>query len=171
MEEKNSKKNFIFWFGIFILLILLVLGGYFLKNSFKGKENQESLEEKYKKVEGINSSYEEKLKADFYGGKTPEETLGLFIKALEKEDVDEAGKYFLIDMKNSQETWKAALLKARENKKISEIVSVLKKAEYEKNSSSDDTAWFSVKNEKGLAEYSIVLKLNKYTGVWKIQEM
>jgi hypothetical protein len=167
MQKQNKKIIFIL--GTCFVILFLIFGFYYLNNNSNNKE--ESLEEKYKKVEETLSSYQKKLEADNYGGKTPQETLNLFIQALEKEDIEEASKYFWIDMKNSKDVWKNALLKAKEEKKLMDIVSLLKKAQYEEGSSSQDVAWFSVKNKDGLAEYSIVLKLNRNTGVWKIEEM
>jgi len=36
------------------------------------------------------------MSEDTYGGKTPEETLNLFIEALKKEDLELASKYFVL---------------------------------------------------------------------------
>jgi hypothetical protein len=39
--------------------------------------------------------YAKEIKADKYGGKTPEETYAMFVEALKKEDIDLAVKYFV----------------------------------------------------------------------------
>jgi len=43
------------------------------------------------------SDLEAAYKADTYGGETPEETLRLFIDALEKKDYELASKYFVVE--------------------------------------------------------------------------
>ena len=47
-----------------------------------------------KAVERFQGSLEQPYKEDVYGGKTPEETLQMFIEALKKEDIELASKYF-----------------------------------------------------------------------------
>ncbi|MBI4121325.1 MAG: hypothetical protein HY457_03685 [Parcubacteria group bacterium] len=45
---------------------------------------------------------EEQYENDTYGGKTPEETLALFIQALESGDIELASKYFVPDRQEEQ---------------------------------------------------------------------
>jgi len=54
----------------------------------------------------LQDDYENMLKADTYGGKTPEETMDLFIAALENGDIELASKYFVLE---KQDQWKERL--------------------------------------------------------------
>ena len=104
---KNSKKiyfKFIAGFlgiiaGVFILFNLALWGLY--------KHEWGNQQEKWQKVmdeSGVNGeiitkkftleTYERAM-ADTYGGKTPQETLRMYIDAVEKEDFELASKYFV----------------------------------------------------------------------------
>jgi len=52
------------------------------------------------KMEAGQKVLEAQYRADTYGGSTPEETLGLFIKALEAKDYELAAKYFVVENQN-----------------------------------------------------------------------
>ena len=92
----NNKKNLI-W--VVIILIILVVGAYFLffqkndefvvrdKDSFTSQQDVLDYFEQYKQAQS----------KDTYGGKTPEETLSLFVDALKKGDTKLASKYFILD--------------------------------------------------------------------------
>ena len=43
-----------------------------------------------------------KIAADTYGGKTPQETLDMFISAVEKGDYELASKYFVVERQNKE---------------------------------------------------------------------
>ncbi|MBI2053718.1 MAG: hypothetical protein HYT36_00065 [Candidatus Staskawiczbacteria bacterium] len=67
---------------------------YWLDIKKAGKENQKFNEE-------ILKLFQE----DKDGGKTPEETFGLFVDALKNEDVDLAIKYIVLDIERRQNYW------------------------------------------------------------------
>src|SRR3989304_74803 len=91
--------------GIFIIILAVFL---FLLWTGLSKYGEWSLERNIKKIiENENRPYLE----DTYGGKTPKETLELFIAAVEKEDFDLASKYFIL---SKQGGWKGGLAKAKE---------------------------------------------------------
>ena len=64
------------------------------------------------------------MKNDTFGGATPEETLALFIEALEAEDVELASKYFLPD---DREEMKSDLEKAKQEQQLSQVIEKNKK--------------------------------------------
>lgn len=53
------------------------------------------------KADALEAAY----KADTYGGATPEETLKLFIDALEKKDYELASKYFVVEEQGEKMTY------------------------------------------------------------------
>ena len=113
---------------------------------------------------------ERAYREDKYGGKTPEETLKLFIKALKKEDVALAGKYFLLDENGSREKWENSLRRIKNNNRINEVVKIieekLKVADKEITHEGDFKFYIVDEEEiKGLVD----MELNKYSGIWKIE--
>lgn len=75
--------------AIFIFGILIIIGSFSLNkyNDYLYKKISEKIDYEIKKP------YLE----DYYGGKTPEETLRMFFDALRKDDIELASKYFYLD--------------------------------------------------------------------------
>ncbi|MDP1706781.1 MAG: hypothetical protein Q8L36_03095 [bacterium] len=162
------------WFWI-ALTILFVLGGFFGWENYWSPEargNRET-QKNYQKYLDWEKGYNEAMKNDTYGGKTPQETLNMFIEALKAGDTELASKYFVLTEKegNSRAELKSVLDDKKRQDNLEEIISVVSRAKPDNNSSYEGTAWFVLKNEQGLVEYSVVLKLNKESGVWKIESL
>jgi len=95
---KNKKLIY-----VILAVVVLTAGGFFYwqkqneefrlitdeteMTKFVMTHSQEELDEYYRKVDELKAS-------DTYGGKTPEETMELYIDALKKGDVELASKYF-----------------------------------------------------------------------------
>ena len=157
---KNSKSNKIFWaVGLFCVGLLLFAIGYDYYEQWKGERNVERLAEFLRETE--KAKYE-KQAADTIGGKTPQETLDLFIQAVEKGDYDLASKYFVIE---KQEEWKKDLIEVAENKKINTLLEPLLDA---KNSKGD----YSDSKDKYFIHIPILVSFVRYpSGNWKIEEI
>jgi hypothetical protein len=100
-----NKHFFKFFFGVFGMIsagLLVAYSVHFYSNYREFDAQLKTQEAQRVDVERVRKLYEE----DTYGGKTPEETLALFIDALKKGDTDLAAKYFVID---KQEEWKGRL--------------------------------------------------------------
>src|SRR3990172_5868137 len=78
-----------------------------------------------KDLQAIKKEAERPYLEDIYGGKTPKETLELFIAAIEKEDFDLASKYFIL---SKQGEWRSALLEANRNEKLHALIQEIKEA-------------------------------------------
>lgn len=87
MKTNNTKKLIVGFAAIAVLAVL----AWFVAISLNPEARQEREARKY--LEDLQEQYEN----DTYGGKTPEETLALFIAALEKGDIELASKYFVIE--------------------------------------------------------------------------
>lgn len=180
MEEQNllldaPKKNKYWKFVIgFLGIIILFGGGYFIWDNYlspKAVSNRET-EQNYQKFLDWQKNYENAMKNDIYGGKTPEETLKMFIDALKKGDVELASKYFMFNENGGIDDEIINNLNILKNKQaFSEIINLILSVKFDEKSSSVDTKWFVVKNKDGIVENSIILKLNKYSGIWKIESM
>lgn len=170
-----KKKKMII---LFIVLLAAAAGAYEVWNIYGNpttKQSQET-EQKYQNYQAWEEQYRHALEQDTYGGETPEQTLQMFITALENEDVELASKYFLIetDEKNADylthEGWLRLLQQAKRENRIEEIIKSIKKTkpqEYSKDYTLN-TQSFSYKDGEGAL---VILVLNKYNQVWKIESM
>jgi hypothetical protein len=86
------------WIGIVLLIayLFLVLVAN-LGPSFGQYLNKKSQEIYINKLKKESARIEALERADTYGGKTPEETLDLYIEALKKGDLESAIKYIRVD--------------------------------------------------------------------------
>jgi len=103
-------------FVIFILIIIAVIILIFLLAEYDRQQNAKAVDMLNQTILDIQKAdYEEAMK-DTYGGKTPQETLSLYISAIEKGDYELASKYFIGTRQQKElESWK----NVDENKKIS----------------------------------------------------
>ncbi len=109
---KNTKSNKIFWgVGIFCVAVFLLLTGWNYYDQWKGEKQVEKLANALKQMR--EEIYNKKA-ADTIGGKTPQETLDLFIAAVEKGDYELASKYFVIEKQEEE-------LKSLQNSKKEDI--------------------------------------------------
>ena len=140
--------------AVFLLMIFFGLSKY----------GEWSLERNIKKIiENENRPYLE----DTYGGKTPKETLELFIAAVEKEDFDLASKYFIL---SKQGEWRSALLEANRNEKLHALMQEIKEA----NNSLDKESpiWEKQDSYVYITKNSVAFEFIKYPrDIWKIKEI
>jgi len=172
--EKPKRKYWKFVAG-FLGIIIIVAGGFFVWERYfspQAKINRET-QKNYEKYLEWERNYEKAMKEDTYGGKTPEETLQMFIEALRKEDVELASKYFVLRSDGSSDPkWKEGLIKTKEIGKLQEVINVLSKAKPDLGARiSEEYYVFSTRDENGTVTADIDLRINKYSGVWKIESL
>jgi hypothetical protein len=163
------KKHLI----VIFVVILVVLGFYYYKN--KGPEmklitNSEEYGEFIAKG-GSETEYlewvKELEKLDNYGGKTPEETLDLYIKALESGDFELASKYFVLEDQEREFDELVTL----DQSKIDSYLEVLKDEEKViRYNEIMETYSIEVPFEK---EFALLVKFikNKETDIWKLESI
>ena len=158
----------------FLAIMVLVGGGYFVWERYlspQAKANRET-QKNYEKYLTWQKNYEKAMTEDTFGGKTPEETLQMFIEALKKEDIELASKYFILEDDGQPDPkWKEGLIKTKETGKLLEVIGLLSKAksDLEAISNKEDFKFATYENSK-LKAY-INLEFNKYSGVWKIESL
>ena len=109
---------------------------------------------------------EEQYKNDTYGGATPEETLSLFIAALEAGDVELASKYFLPD---EREEIKQNLLQASEQQGGFEgVIERVKKLNLVKKDNKE--AFFTIIGLDNVIQMQATLIKNQ-NNTWKITDL
>lgn len=177
---RKSRGLWVFM-GIFLGLIVVGVGVYLLQGHIQEtvvapSESVSSPADQAvaaAKIQKWIEDYEVEMKADTAGGKTPEETLRMFIDALRKGDAELVSQYTLLDINDPdlRSKWKADIEKKKSEGRLDGIADILSRAIYNASSSGGDTAWFDVLNENGMADYSALLKLNTYSGVWKVEQI
>ena len=174
MENQNNQVNEIniikkpkskFWkfallffatiVGVFILYLAGAWGWYFLQQW----QGQKAVQELAENLERIKQQDYERAMADTYGGKTPQETLQMYISAIEKGDYELASKYFI---EKYQEEWKNNLIEINKADKMDVFLVPLKEAIKSNGEYSENKDSFSIYVPVGV---DLVLYPN---GIWKI---
>ena len=128
----SQRKIFLFWGGSAVLILLA--GAFYLIINVNNNNRQTGIETR---------QYVETMAADTYGGKTPLETLELFVAALKANDADLAAKYFMLDDNLSRERWIKTFNQLKAQDALSKIA-------------------------EGLNISTAYIKYNKYSQVWKM---
>ena len=106
-------RAFKFWL-ILLLLVVFGVGIYFIVRDRQGARDLAGWKQFQKNLEVY--------KNDTYGGKTPEETLKMFVDALKEGDVEKAALYFTLDDNGSRERWVNDLLEDQKNGNLEKII-------------------------------------------------
>ncbi len=109
---------------------------------------------------------EEMIKKDAYGGETPQETLQMFINAVEAGDYELASKYFVVE---KQEGEKLKLVNIRKQKNLKIYVDILRQAEPWRSSLDDDE--FVMKSETDFGGSLFIYFIKYPSNIWKINEI
>lgn len=159
------------------LLIVVLYFGWVSYWSPEAQANRE-LGQKIDRVNQAMTDFETAMRNDTYGGKTPEETLQMFIDALKKGDMELASKYFMLDTNTqspnylTRKKFEGNLQQREIAGEIGKIVEVISKARpYLKDRLYESDYKFTTISSEGKLESYIDLELNKYSGVWKIESL
>ena len=149
MINKTSLK----FVGIFVVVIIAASAAIYYANYYFSPEQ---------KALRYYAELERQYREDTYGGKTPEETLQLFIDALKAGDIELASKYFVVEEKERRRNELITVKDKGELDRIVERAMELNLSKIESN-----RAWFVVTNEHRVIKYEALLDKN-INGVWKI---
>jgi len=178
--EKPKRKYWKFVIG-FLAIIILAAGGFFVWDKYfsqQAKLNRQNAEN-YQKYLDWQKNYEKAMREDTYGGKTPEETLKMFIEALKKEDIELASKYFMLetDTQDPDYLTRGKIFSALENyktqNKLGGLISILSTLKPSRsNQSLDDGDYEFVSYDKDEnVEITLLMVLNKQSNIWKIASL
>ncbi|PIR70070.1 MAG: hypothetical protein COU46_03470 [Candidatus Niyogibacteria bacterium CG10_big_fil_rev_8_21_14_0_10_42_19] len=149
-----------FVFG-FIAIISLTLAGLYATDYYLNP-NKKFESEVARELEDASRQYMD----DTYGGETPEETLELFITALEEGNVELASKYFVVD---DQREWFEKLNIIKQNDELKSMIKDIKTAKRGENIN-DNSSIFSIVNYKN--EIITVMNIIRIqNGLWKIEDL
>ncbi len=179
-NQQNQKPEKRYWkFALGFLGIIVIVGsGFFVWERYlspQAKINRET-QKNYEKYLAWEKNYEKAMTEDTYGGKTPEETLKMFIETLKNEDIELASKYFQLetDTQDPDYLTRKKIVSALENyrtqNKLNEFIDILSKLEPSKSNQSleDGDYGFVLYDRNGNVEVSLLMVLNKQSDVWKI---
>ena len=162
----------------FLAIIVLAAGGFFIWDKYLSPQAklERQNRENYQKYLDWQANYEKAMREDTYGGKTPEETLQMFIEALKKEDIELASKYFMLETDTqspdylTRNKWEAYLKEIQNRNLLQQMAKDIEKnaKPLTKTLNSEEFS-YGLFNDDGTVGISINLKLNKYSGVWKIE--
>ena len=151
--------------SVFIIISVAILGGGFFvgiysRDYYKGWQDRQSVRNLMKSYEQAQKDEEARKMADTYGGKTPQETLQMFIDAVEKGDYELASKYFV---EKKREEWRGELLLTNKNNDIEEFLDLVKKSSGNLKKIYDGTY---------IANNPIYIEMFLYpNGIWKLTEI
>lgn len=143
--------------GIFIVAIGILWGIYYYRQ-WQGEKAVTALHDYLQKQ---SDAALQSAMADTYGGSTPQETLQMYINAVEKGDYELASKYF-IESKRASEL---AMLQNSTEENTDNIILMLKEAQKSSGSWSENKKEFTF-NDPILVDF--VLYPNN---VWKLVEI
>ena len=167
--QKSARWKFIFGLlGIIFLGLAILIGGkfYFF---WRGTKAVQELAEAMKRAE--EEDYQRAM-ADTFGGKTPQETLRMYIDAVEKGDYELASKYFVLDKQERESNYLTSL---SDNKKISWFLEKMLRGAFTTSSeyrNIDEKHYrIEIKSEEPNIYYSIIDFFKYPNNIWKINKI
>ena len=164
-----------------VIVLIFIIGGWFVWENYWSPDakRHRQLQENIDAYNNYISNYEAAMKADTYGGKTPQETLDMFVDALKKGDMDLASKYFALDTNQNspdyltRKKWQDWLSSLNDEGLIkSMITDIENKSKPDLGNNIDENDFkFILLTDTGIIGETIDIGLNKYSQVWKIESM
>lgn len=111
--------------------------------------------------------YEQDMRNDQYGGSTPEETLRLFVEALESQDYELAARYYTLE---DQISALKNILNSANGGYIGTYIQILKGLNRSVPYSSGKQADIEFFDATGEQVHFEKFRLNSYTQKWKLEE-
>ncbi len=151
----NTKKI------IFLILIILVIGvgGWYGYGKYSDFAWLREMRKEADKFNAEQSRVKALIEADTYGGVTPQETLQMFIDAVEKGDYELASKYFVVE---SQGEW---IKKLSTTENIDFLLDTMRKVY-------NSDGYFSKDKNIYTKEKPVFVEFIKYpSDLWKINEI
>ncbi|MEK7099881.1 MAG: hypothetical protein AAB883_01955 [Patescibacteria group bacterium] len=164
-------KRWWFWVGVVILAVAVWwFWGYFswLIGQAPVRDENARARAGWLQMQAEEAALEAQYRADTYGGTTPEETLRLFVEALEKKDFELASKYFVVENREDflseiQDSEKGGFLG-----KYIEILNYRYVVSISEDKSGADIDFFDSQNKQ---IHFGQLAINPFTKKWKILEL
>ncbi len=169
----SFKRKLLFVF----VVVAVIIGGvfsffYFYPTAVKSRAGVEQMQRYAENVQSL----EQELATDIYGGRTPEETLQLFVAALREGDTAKAAKFFMpeadpfVSPHLSWAKFEKGLEKIEKDGRLNEFADeILKYNQVSENSGL--SAWLASKNSNGKTISEIRMVSNTYADIWKLDNV
>lgn len=108
---------------------------------------------------------------DTFGGKTPDEALSLFIQALEKDDLELASKYFVLDKGKRNPVWLEGLKRLKSEDKMAMVIGDLKRAKVIEKSEHPAYWYYAIYGENNLITKTFSINQDIFSNLWKMGGM
>ncbi len=172
-------KTYILLLAIFVLSPAALYFGHRAYRDYQTKQNFQALFKEARELRAKQEKYlaiQEKemferyamLKMDTYGGKTPNETLAMFVDALKKRDYKLAAKYYLPwEQKEAEEDLKDWM----SNKKaFNKFLEAYEDDDLEVNVNKVGTSLILIYFDRKKPPYAVSLQKNEVNNIWKIEK-
>jgi len=157
----NKKSNYWKFAVAFVVIVILAVGAFVASRFYEKLQAEQAIN---RAAEALRKAAEEdyaRAMADTYGGKTPQETLQMYIDAVESGDYVLASKYFIGD--NQEKELNSLQNSPKEN--MQNVLQLLKRDLQSEGSFSEN------KDRYGI-EVPLFIDFKLYpNGIWKIIEI
>lgn len=158
LSQPPRRRFWRFALGL-IGLVVLAVGGYMAYQLYQLDQGRKAVDALAKRMNREAEEFTRREMADTYGGKTPQETLEMYIAAVEKGDYELASKYFVIGEKEKE----LKSFSGVSPEKLLEYVSLLREALKSDGKYDTQHKYFSV--EKPVSVRFILYP----NGIWKLE--
>ncbi len=172
-KQRFKKPIYAYWTFWLIVLILSILT-FYIHIRIITWGNMAGIRIKTEKIQEMQQAYKknqekvlEELKSDTYGGKTPEETLRLFVEALEERDVDLASKYISNDRRDEFKKDFYEILD-KNDKEVDRFVQLYNQGTV-KHIKYDGYHKVQLFDNNGNILFNSFVEYNNFTKVWKLK--
>ena len=159
MKISNYLKFIAGFLGVIVVVFVLYIGGIWAVRAYQQWQGEKAVQKTVENLKKFEAEDYAKAMADTYGGKTPQETLQMYISAVEKGDYELASKYFIGD---KQEEKLKILIKTKKNNNIDFLLNILREINIKNGYYSTDKKIFTI--EKPIFVEFILYPNN----VWKL---
>lgn len=166
LGQMEPPQKLRFWkFAVwFVVIVVVALAGLWALGGYQEQKNIEAFKAWVESTEQAAEEFEARKAADTYGGATPQETLRLYIEAVERSDYELASKYFVLE-KQGEQLKKFQDVSGITTEAINKYVSVLRDSSSKGGNFSSDGNYFSFDGE-------VLISVTRYpSGIWKIVEI
>ncbi|MBI2591650.1 MAG: hypothetical protein HYW34_03170 [Candidatus Brennerbacteria bacterium] len=164
------NKKFLIIFCGFLFLLFAGAGIFWFSGGYAKWQASKSAEQKVKQAEEVQARVEEAYRNDTYGGKTPQETLDMFVAALRAGDVDLASKYFALDDNLERGKWLSYLQEIKNKNLLIQMAEDFSRAEFYKKIY-EANQQFIIYNSDRTDSLIINFSLNPISKIWKIESL
>ena len=161
MDQNEAGRDYRKIISTFLAIVFVVIISVIAWEVYKENQLPQKAMELQRQIDQEREEERQRLMADTYGGETPQETLRMYIEAVEKGDYELASRYFIEgNQKKEVDSFRGAT-----EQRLTSYVGYLKQASVQEGLFDISKTYFSV-------DRPILVRMQLYpNGVWKIIEI